>query len=81
VNFEKFTSSRFHNHCTETGCKSIIGQQESCILYSLFCIFITIINSSIRQFKTTIEIPFQPMSFPFCLFPFHPTGVGMGRGE
>ena len=45
-NFAKFALSvslGFHDRCSGTGCKLIIGWGENCIVYSLFCIFIVMI--------------------------------------
>jgi len=54
MKFSKFMSSRFRDCCLGTDCELATGQQENCIAYGLFCIFI-IISISIKIIISSIS--------------------------
>ena len=56
--------SRFHDCCSGTGCKLVIGWWEKHIIYSLFCIFIIIIISII------ISVLLKCLYLNWQVFPF-----------
>ena len=57
---------RFHDRFLGTGCKSVIGQWDNCIVYSLFCIFNII---SIIGIISSISISFVVLLNSLCLSP------------
>ena len=77
--FMKSASSRFYSCCSSgTGCESVIGWWEDCIVYSLFCIFI-VISSRISFVALLNCLYLNPWVFPFVHFSC-PSHWGEGEG-